>query len=92
VTIRNGLDSEVRIGGLSLDENRIRVVESVEKIGPKDTGRILLAYLGGNDEPNLASRIEVRLVVEGETRLFEIPVIINYSDDITRWAGEKKRP
>lgn len=92
VTVRNGLDAEVRIDGLNLDETRIRVVESIEKVGPKETGRILLAYLGGDDEPNLASEIEVRLVVEGETRLFKIPVIINYSDNVTRWAGEKKRP
>lgn len=92
ISIRNGLPSEVRVEQLDFDADRIKVLSGVDSVPPRGDARILVGYVGGVEELNQTSTVRLRISMDGEIRDFEIPVIINYSDEVTRWATGKRKP
>lgn len=92
ISIRNGLDSPAHLIEFHYDENHIEVLESTERIEPGETGLIRLRFKGGVDELNQETSVRLTLEQDLEKREFELPLIYNYSDGITRWATRKKNP
>lgn len=92
ITIRNGLHEEVRVEALEFDKDRLQILSPLESVAPRSSGRILLSLHHPPAEPNQTSQVQLTLTVGGETRTFQIPVVMNYVDDITRWVAGQPRP
>ncbi len=92
ITIRNGLHEPVKVVGLEFDPQRLRVASPVEVVAARSSGRILMELAEVPDQANVPSEVELRLQVGEELRTFQIPVVINYVDDITRWVAGQARP
>jgi hypothetical protein len=92
ITIRNGLHEEVQVEALQFDKDRLQILSPLESVAPRSSGRILLGLHHPPAEPNQTSQVQLTLKVAGETRTFQIPVVMNYVDDITRWVAGQPHP
>lgn len=97
VTIRNGLDVEVRVLEIRFDCELLELVGRVDVVPPRSRGRILFRYKGADLKThNLATEIGLVLEVAGERREFQVPALCNYMNQIQRWileqAGKKRQP
>lgn len=90
VTIRNGLDTEVRVVEVSFDEKLLELLHSVDSVPGGSTARILFRYKGADlKTQNLTTEIGLVLEVNGERRTFRIPALCNYMNQIQRWILEQ---
>lgn len=85
VFVRNGSDEPIRVSGLSYDEERFELVESVEVVAAQSVGRISIRYRGGENEKGLRSELKFRLTTpEGGERAVSVPIAYNVISQAAR--------
>lgn len=87
IVVRNGLEIPAKILSFELDTSMFEVLTIPELVEPGEMRRIRVAYLGEESEENLQSKGVLLTEQNGEQKKFEIPVIYNYADDVTRWLS-----
>jgi hypothetical protein len=88
--IWNGLDAAAKIEEVSVDAERFKVLQFSEKIEAQSTGTVKIQYTGSETGENLESEIRLRLLQNGETKEFVVPVVYNYMDEISRWVSRQQ--
>lgn len=89
VAVRNGLQKPAKLVSFELDTSEFEILSLPDIIQPGEIGRIRVKYLGEAQEENLESEATLHLEQDGELKTFQVPIIYNYADDVTRWLSEK---
>jgi hypothetical protein len=89
LAVRNGLQKPAKLLSFELDTSTFEILSLPDMIQPGEIERIRVKYLGKAQEENLESEATLRLEQDGEMKTFQVPIIYNYTDDVTRWLSEK---
>jgi len=84
-SIKNGLDSAVRLLSVEVDTRKFEVVKAPQEVAPRSSETVIIRFIGSETEQNLESRLIVRLEEAGQAKEFPLTLVYNYSDAGTEW-------
>ncbi len=84
VRLANGLSAVIEVERVELDESLFRIKASPDRVGPSSFGAFVLEYIGSDISKDRHSQLRIVTRVQGEQRVFEVPILYNYLSPAAR--------